>query len=52
MDKSLPITFIIHKFLPIIQLILVKINKSEQKNLLPNDPRAINPKAYFIGWPL
>ena len=35
MNKSLAITFIIHKSLPIIQSILAKIGKSQLKNLYP-----------------
>ena len=53
MNKSLPITFIIHKSLPIIQSILAKRRKSYLKNLypmkrelliksLPNETIAIN----------
>ena len=53
MNKSLPITFIIRKSLPIIQSILAKIGKSLLKNLypmklellsksLPNETIAIN----------
>ena len=53
MNKSLPITFAIHKSLPIIQSILSKIDKSLLKNFypiklelliksLPNETIAIN----------
>ena len=53
MNKSLPITFIIHKYLPMIQSILAKIDKSLLKNpypiklellikSLPNETIAIN----------
>ena len=53
MNKSLPIGFIMHKSLPIILSILVKISKSKPKNLypmklnllikfLPNETIAIN----------
>ena len=35
MNKSLPITFIINKSLPIIQSILAKIGKAYLKNLYP-----------------
>ena len=53
MNKSLPITFVINKSLPIIQSILAKIDKSKLKNpysiklellikSLPNEAIAIN----------
>ena len=53
MNKSFPITFIIHKSLPIIQSILTEIDKSSLKNAyplklelimksLPNETIAIN----------
>ena len=35
MNKSLPIAFIIHKSLPIIQSILAKIDQSQLKNPYP-----------------
>ena len=35
MNKSLPITFMIHKSLPMIQSILAKIGKSWLKNPYP-----------------
>ena len=42
MNKSLPITFVIHKSLPIIQSILAKIGKTLAEKSLPSKTRAIN----------